>query len=79
MEPGAGNPPASLSDRQRQFAIQFGARARSRLGRNAQWSDAEPVLRAGWSALEATTQLNWAQVRASVEEGWNLRALHQQS
>jgi hypothetical protein len=75
--PGPQTPEVRLTPRQRELAIQYGVKARSRLGPGAQWSDAEPSLRAGWSALEATTQLGWEQARATVEEGSSLRGSHQ--
>jgi hypothetical protein len=58
-----------LTDQQRREAMDFGAQTHRRLGRGAEWSDAEPTLRSHWSSA-ARSRPSWEQARSAVHEGW---------
>ncbi len=61
---------ASLTDAQRREAVRYGREARRRLGKGAQWSDAEPSLKAGWASAPTGVNVSWEQATDAVREGW---------
>jgi hypothetical protein len=65
-----GSAPPQLTEQQRREAMEFGAQTHRRLGKGAEWSDAEPTLRSHWSSSVRSSRPSWEQARSAVHEGW---------
>ena len=61
-----------LTDKQRREALEFGAQARRRLGRGAEWSDVESAVRNHWLRSERSNRVAWEQASNAVRDGWHL-------